>query len=79
MVASKGRLTHGGTETTVDLEHGELVEVAGLAVGKVGVRDNLVFAWGPDAVPFAIDASVICREGENDDAYISCALARFAS
>ena len=50
----KKSLTHGGTKTAIDLEHGELAEhrvILGLRKGVV--CDNLVGARRLDAVPIA--------------------------
>ena len=46
--------THGGTKTTIDLEHGKLIEAVGVFGGHKGaVGNDLVFARGFDAVPVA--------------------------
>jgi hypothetical protein len=47
--------THGGTEATIDLENGQLVEsgrVLGLREGAV--RHDLVIARGLDTVPVPV-------------------------
>lgn len=47
--------THGGTETTVELQDGELVEeLDGLSVGKVLIVDDLTLGGRGNAVPVAI-------------------------
>ena len=46
---------HRGTETTVELEDGELVEEGRvLDFGQVGVLDNLLRGRGLDLVPVAV-------------------------
>jgi hypothetical protein len=53
--SQKGKLdTHGSTETTVDLEDGELVEVGSvLWLLKIGIGDDLVFGGRFDTIPLA--------------------------
>ena len=45
------RRTHRSTKTTVDLQHRELLEGRGVALGKVGVGHDLVLSWRANAVP----------------------------
>jgi hypothetical protein len=48
--------THGGTETTIELEDGKLAkELSSLSVGKIVVVDNLAGGGGVDAVPVTIE------------------------
>jgi len=47
--------THGGTETAIDLEDRELVEVGRvLGLREIGVGHNLVFSRRLDAVPVTV-------------------------
>ena len=49
--------THGGTETSIKLEDGELVEeIDRLGVSEVAVVDNLLFLWWCDARPLDLVA-----------------------
>lgn len=49
--------THGGTETTVELEDGELAEELNrLILGEVLVGDDLLRLWGSNARPFNLVA-----------------------
>ena len=50
----QGGLTHGGTETTVDLENGELVKAGRVFwLWKIGIGDDLVSCRRLDTVPVA--------------------------
>ena len=50
----KKRQTHGSTETTVDFEDGELVEVGRvLWLWEVGIGDNLIVGGRLDTIPIA--------------------------
>lgn len=48
--------THGGTETTVELENGKLVENRGVgSLAELGVRSDLLGRWGLDLVPNTVE------------------------
>ena len=50
----QGGLTHGGTETAIDFENGELVEDRRvLRLGKLSIRDDLIFGGRLDTIPIA--------------------------
>jgi len=47
--------THRGTETTIDLEDRELVEILGVrGLGQLSIRDNLFLRWRLDEVPVKV-------------------------
>lgn len=46
--------THGGSETTIDLEDGEFVEAGGIGGREFRVGDNLVFRRRRDAFPVTV-------------------------
>ena len=51
--------THGGTQTTVQLENGQFVEEADrLGIGEALVVDNLISGRGGDAVPRATNSQI---------------------
>jgi hypothetical protein len=57
--------THGSAETTVELQHSQLVEeIDGIGVGEVVIVDDLALGGRSNAVPVPVYLSVsFCRRG----------------
>ena len=56
--------THGSTESSVDLENGQLIEKVGILSGWQGrIRNDLVFVGGADFVPFPMTATMRWTSG----------------
>jgi len=67
--------THGGTETTVELEDGKLVEDVGVNVGEDFVRADLFRLGGLDTLPVA-GVSWVNQRSRSVCAHIFSPLAR---
>ena len=75
----RSNATHRRSESSVELEDGELVEQGGsLAFGEVGVGDDLLLRRRLNFVPITERkiVSTRCIRFEDESAYIFCPLAR---